>query len=113
VRHDDWDYATAAVAGSSYLRLPRPLEWLTCSIGLHHVHHLSARVPNYRLRACLERLGAHSALHGATRVTARDAMRAFSLKLWDEDAGRLVGFAAADVPNDTRSADINLHIEPT
>jgi acyl-lipid omega-6 desaturase (Delta-12 desaturase) len=91
-RHDAWNYAAAAIEGSSYLRLPRVLEWLTCSIGLHHVHHLSPRVPNYRLRPCLD---AHPELLGATRVTARDTMRAFSLKLWDEDAGRLVGFAAA------------------
>lgn len=99
--HEDWDYATAALAGSSYLRLPRPLQWLTCSIGLHHVHHLSPRVPNYRLQACLD---ANPALARATCVTMRDTRRAFSLKLWDEETGRLVGFDALDanaaaVPN--------------
>jgi omega-6 fatty acid desaturase (delta-12 desaturase) len=72
------------------------LQWLTCSIGLHHVHHLSPRVPNYRLQACLD---AHPALSRAPLVTLRDARRAFSLKLWDEDAGRLVGFEGADVPD--------------
>jgi omega-6 fatty acid desaturase (delta-12 desaturase) len=113
--HDDWDYATAALAGSSYLRLPRALQWLTCSIGLHHVHHhvhhLSPRVPNYRLQACLD---AHPALSRATCVTTRDARRAFSLKLWDEDAGRLVGFdalRALGVPDATTCADANLGTE--
>ena len=93
--HDEWDYARAALDGSSYLRLPRLLQWLTCSIGLHHVHHLSPRVPNYRLQACLD---GNPELQQATRVTLRDSLRAFSLKLWDEEAGRLVGFAAAREP---------------
>jgi omega-6 fatty acid desaturase (delta-12 desaturase) len=109
--HDDWDYATAAIAGSSYLRLPRALQWLTCSIGLHHVHHLSPRVPNYRLQACLD---AHPALSRASCVTMRDARRTFSLKLWDEDAGRLVGFdapRAVGVPNAATCADANLGAE--
>jgi acyl-lipid omega-6 desaturase (Delta-12 desaturase) len=90
--HEGWDYASAAMEGSSYLRLPRVLQWLTCSIGLHHVHHLSPRVPNYRLQECLD---ASPALREATVVTIGDTLRAFKLKLWDEDAGRLVGFAAA------------------
>jgi acyl-lipid omega-6 desaturase (Delta-12 desaturase) len=90
--HEEWDYAKAAIEGSSYLRLPRVLQWLTCSIGLHHVHHLSPRVPNYRLQACHD---GNPELQNATCVTMADTMRAFSLKLWDEDAGRLVGFGAA------------------
>jgi omega-6 fatty acid desaturase (delta-12 desaturase) len=94
-RHDGWSYASAAVEGSSYLRLPRVLEWLTCGIGLHHVHHLSPRVPNYRLRECL---ASHPTLHAAPQITLRDTMRAFALKLWDEDGGRLVGFAAVTSP---------------
>ena len=113
--HEDWDYATAALDGSSYLRLPRPLQWITCSIGLHHVHHLSPRVPNYRLQACLD---AHPTLRGATCVTLGDTWRAFSLKLWDEDAGRLVGFdalgaSAAEVPNGRAAAPTHTWRERT
>ena len=48
--HEKWDYATAAVTGSSHLRLPRVLQWFTGNIGLHHVHHLGPRIPNYRLQ---------------------------------------------------------------
>jgi acyl-lipid omega-6 desaturase (Delta-12 desaturase) len=44
---EEWDYARAAVAGSSFYRLPRVLDWITGSIGFHHVHHLSPRIPNY------------------------------------------------------------------
>ena len=47
-----WDYAEAAIRGSSYLKLPRVLQWFTGNIGLHHVHHLSPRIPNYALQRC-------------------------------------------------------------
>ena len=48
--HDpSWKYEDAALEGSSFLRLPKPLQWLTGNIGLHHVHHLNARIPNYPL----------------------------------------------------------------
>ena len=48
---DQWSYADAALRGSSYLKLPKVLQWFSGNIGLHHVHHLSAKVPNYRLQA--------------------------------------------------------------
>ena len=47
---DTWDYTEAALQGSSYLKLPQPFQFFTGNIGLHHVHHLSARVPNYNLQ---------------------------------------------------------------
>ena len=90
--HATWDYAAAALNGSSYLRLPPLLQWVTCSIGLHHLHHLSPRVPNYRLQACHD---ANPAFHQVPVVTLRDSVRAFSLKLWDEDLARLVDFRTA------------------
>ena len=52
--HDDWDFYDAALVGSSHLALPKPLQWLTASIGLHHVHHLSSRIPNYRLQKAMD-----------------------------------------------------------
>ena len=50
--HAGWDYAEAAMRGASYYRLPRVLEWMTGRIGLHHVHHLDPKIPNYHLRRC-------------------------------------------------------------
>ena len=50
--HTTWEYASAALEGSSYYRLPRVLEWMTGSIGLHHLHHADPRIPNYNLRRC-------------------------------------------------------------
>jgi omega-6 fatty acid desaturase (delta-12 desaturase) len=85
----DWRFVEAALHGSSWLRLPRPLQWLTGNIGFHHVHHLDPRVPNYRLR---EAHGAVQAVCPVPPLGLRDGVRALSLTLWDEAAGRLVRF---------------------
>jgi omega-6 fatty acid desaturase (delta-12 desaturase) len=50
----DWDFMRASLDGSSYYKLPKILQWLTGNIGLHHVHHINARIPNYNLQACLD-----------------------------------------------------------
>jgi len=48
-----WNLHEAALHGSSHYDLPPVLRWLTGHIGVHHVHHLSSRVPFYRLPAVL------------------------------------------------------------
>ena len=88
-RHDDWDYFEAALHGSSHLVLPKPLQWITASIGLHHVHHLNSQIPNYRLQECLD---ATPELQQAKRITLRDGFRLLRLTLWDETAQRLIRF---------------------
>jgi omega-6 fatty acid desaturase (delta-12 desaturase) len=90
--HADWDPVAASLEGSSFLRLPRVLQWFTGSIGFHHVHHLAPRIPNYRLEDCH---GAHLAFALAKVVTLRDAFAAPRHVLWDEAAGRMVTFAEA------------------
>ena len=57
------------------------------NIGLHHVHHLSARVPNYNLPRAH---AANPVFHGVPTLTLWDGLMAVRLKLWDEDGGRLV-----------------------
>jgi len=89
---DSWSFDDAAIRGSSYLRLPAILRFFSGNIGYHHVHHLSARVPNYNLRR------AHHALELFREVPVLDlrtALRTTRLKLWDERRGRLVTFAEA------------------
>jgi omega-6 fatty acid desaturase (delta-12 desaturase) len=89
----EWTYAEAALRGSSYLKLPRVLQFFTGNIGLHHVHHLSARIPNYNL----ERAHRENAIfHEVPTLSLLDGLRAVNLKLWDPDSGRLVSFAGAD-----------------
>jgi omega-6 fatty acid desaturase (delta-12 desaturase) len=91
---ESWSYDEAALQGSSYLRLPRVLQFLTGNIGLHHVHHLSARIPNYNLQAAHDE---NAALHGVPTISLLDGLRATRLKLWDERQRKLVGFRAARV----------------
>ncbi len=90
-----WSYADAALRGSSYLKLPKVLQFFSGNIGLHHVHHISARVPNYNLqRAHAENL----VFHDVPTLTLIDGIRTVRLKLWDEERGRMVSFAEAGEP---------------
>jgi omega-6 fatty acid desaturase (delta-12 desaturase) len=87
-----WSYADAALRGSSYLRLPKVLQFFSGNIGLHHVHHLSARIPNYNLQRAHDE---NPIFHDVPILSLWDGMRAVRLKLWDEDRGRMVTFAEA------------------
>ena len=89
---EDWDYADAALQGSSYLKLPKVLQFFTGSIGLHHLHHLNARIPNYNLQAAHDSDPVFSAV---PTLTLWDGITCVRLKLYDERAGRMVTFAQA------------------
>jgi omega-6 fatty acid desaturase (delta-12 desaturase) len=88
----DWSYADAALRGSSYLKLPKALQFFSGNIGLHHVHHLSARIPNYNLQRAHDE---NPIFHGVPVLSLADGLRAVRYKLWDEDSGRLVTFSEA------------------
>jgi acyl-lipid omega-6 desaturase (Delta-12 desaturase) len=88
----EWSYDDAGLRGSSYLKLPKVLQFFTGSIGLHHVHHLNARIPNYNLQRAHD---ASLVFAGVPTLTLLDGLRAVRFKLWDEAAGRLVTFAEA------------------
>ena len=88
-RSQEWNSVAAAMSGSSYYKLPAPLQWLTSNIGLHHIHHLLPRIPNYNLRACL---GAIPELRLKNPLTIAHSLRSVRLNLWDEGAGRLIAF---------------------
>jgi omega-6 fatty acid desaturase (delta-12 desaturase) len=89
-RHDRWDYLAAALQGSSFYKLPRILQWFTGSIGFHHIHHVSPRIPNYYLEACHKDCSLFREVHP---LTMRSSLKSLSLRLWDEQSRRLVGFA--------------------
>ncbi|HLH14738.1 MAG TPA: fatty acid desaturase [Solirubrobacteraceae bacterium] len=91
-RRDEWTYADAALRGSSFLELPAMLRFFTGNIGYHHVHHLSARIPNYNLRRAHEE---NPVFQDAPRLSLWDGLRAVTLKLWDEESRRLVTFGHA------------------
>jgi omega-6 fatty acid desaturase (delta-12 desaturase) len=89
---DDWRHPEAALHGSSHYALPPPLQWLTANIGIHHVHHLSSRIPHYRLPEVLRDF---PALRHVNRLSVWESLRCVRLTLWDEGTRRLVPFAAA------------------
>jgi omega-6 fatty acid desaturase (delta-12 desaturase) len=92
---DSWDYAEAALQGSSYLKLPKVLQFFSGNIGLHHVHHLSAKVPNYHLQAAHD---SSEIFREVPVLTLRDGLRSMRLKLWCEDRKRLVTWKQAAEP---------------
>ncbi|MBI4921241.1 MAG: fatty acid desaturase [Devosia nanyangense] len=88
----EWDFERAALRGSSYYDLPAPLRWLTANIGVHHVHHISSKVPYYRLP---EVLRDYPELKQIGRVTFWQSLGGVRLVLWDEAKKRLVTFREA------------------
>jgi omega-6 fatty acid desaturase (delta-12 desaturase) len=87
---ENWQQSQAALRSTSYLKLPRVLQWFSGNIGLHHVHHLRPGIPNYRLQECLDECPALS--HAATTLSLRDALKAPRYTLWDEALGHMVPF---------------------
>jgi acyl-lipid omega-6 desaturase (Delta-12 desaturase) len=86
-RQAAWHPVSAAIKGSSYLKLPRVLQWFTGNIGFHHVHHLNPRIPNYRLEACHD---ASPALQTAFVMKPSYALKSWRASLWDEQTARMV-----------------------
>jgi acyl-lipid omega-6 desaturase (Delta-12 desaturase) len=88
-RQKAWNGTEAALRGSSYYDLPQPLRWLTANIGIHHVHHVSSRIPFYRLGQVLRE---HPELKSMSKLTFAESMRSVGLALWDEGNQRLISF---------------------
>ncbi|PFM10238.1 fatty acid desaturase [Bacillus cereus] len=85
----DWEYVKAAVEGSSFYKLPKILQFLTGNIGFHHVHHLSPRVPNYKLEE------AHNntlPLKNVPTITLATSLQSLRFRLWDEQSNNFVSF---------------------
>lgn len=93
-RADDWGFHRAALHGSSHYDLPRVLRWFTANIGVHHVHHLSSRIPYYRLP---EVLRDRPELRDVGRLTLWQSLGAVRLVLWDEQKRRLISFREARI----------------
>ena len=86
-----WDYDTGALEGTSFLLLPRWLNWFTANIAYHHIHHLSARIPNYRLRECHQEY--RQLFSAVTRVKLSEIPQALKYVLWDRRAQRIISVA--------------------
>jgi len=88
-RGENWDYATAALQGSSFYKLPKVLQWFSGNIGFHHIHHLSPRIPNYHLEKCHK---AEPLFQTVKPVTLFASFKSFTFRLWDEQRRKLVGY---------------------
>lgn len=84
-----WEYPVAALYGSSYFKLPRVLQWFSGNIGLHHVHHLSPKIPNYALQSCHDD---NPAFQQVVTLSLRDSWHTLKLRLWDEEQKRMIGW---------------------
>ncbi len=86
-----WTHSDSAPHGSSFYDLPKALMWLTVYIGVHHVHHLSSRIPFYRLS---EVLADHPEIRDIGRITLKESLGAVWLTLWDQERRMMVPFSA-------------------
>ena len=86
----NWDYANAAMQGSSYYKLPKILQWFTGNIGFHHIHHLSPKIPNYMLEKCHNE---NSLFQNGVVLTLRSSLNSVLLNLWDEKEKKLISFS--------------------
>lgn len=91
-RDDEWDRYAAAMKGSSHYKLPPPLRWLSADIGVHDLHHLQPRIPNYRLRAAYKQVPDE---YRSEPLTLRSSLKSIHYHLWNEALGRFVSFRAA------------------
>ncbi len=88
-RHQNWDMNKAGLEGSSYYKLPKVLQWIVGNIGLHHIHHLRANIPNYNLQRCLDEV---PILQSVKPLTFMTSLKSLWLRLWDEKRQKLVSF---------------------
>ena len=88
----EWKHEDAALHGSSFYDLPKPFMWITGNIGIHHVHHLSSRIPFYKLPKVLK---AHPELKEISRLKFAESLKCIHLALWDDATRRLISFKEA------------------
>jgi acyl-lipid omega-6 desaturase (Delta-12 desaturase) len=92
VRNDQWDFTHAALDGASFYKLPRIIQWFSGNIGYHHIHHLMPRIPNYFLEKCYNE---NPDLQCPATFNLGNSLKSLKLRLWDEQAHRMVGFKGA------------------
>lgn len=88
-REEDWDHTKMSLYGSSFFKLPKVIQWFSGNIGFHHIHHLSPKIPNYNLEKCHNE---NEEFQVVKPVTLWKSFKTWNLKLWDEEAQKLIRF---------------------
>ncbi len=89
-QHADWDPDQACLAGCSHYDLPKLLQWFSINNGIHHIHHLDSRIPNYFIDECYRQ---HQIFQSVRKVPLSESFKCMTLALWDEDEQKLISFA--------------------
>jgi omega-6 fatty acid desaturase (delta-12 desaturase) len=89
-RHAEWEFFNAGMDGSSFYKLPKLLQWFTGNIGFHHIHHLSPKIPNYKLEKCHN----DNPEFQIEPLTIQHSLKSLFFRLWDEKEKTLVGWSA-------------------
>lgn len=90
----EWTHSNAALLSSSYIRMNPWMQWFTGNVGFHHVHHLNAKIPFYRLQEAMQGI-AEFQTPGTTSLHPVDIVSCLRLNLWDPECGRLVSYREA------------------
>lgn len=91
---EEWTHYRGALESSSYMKLGPVMHWFTGNIGYHHVHHLNALIPFYRLP---EAMAAIPELQHpcVTSLRPSDVIASLRLNLWDPNKQELVSYRDA------------------
>jgi acyl-lipid omega-6 desaturase (Delta-12 desaturase) len=89
-RQEQWEFAKAGIEGSSFYKVPAILQWFTGNIGFHHIHHLSPKIPNYKLPECYR----DNEIFQISPLTLLQSLKCLRLRLWDEQRRLMVGWEA-------------------
>ncbi|MFT7641392.1 MAG: omega-6 fatty acid desaturase (delta-12 desaturase) [Pirellulaceae bacterium] len=107
---ENWDYVQAALDGSSHFRLPKLLRWCTGNIGLHHIHHLDGRIPNYYLQACHD---SNPEFQEVVEFSIMESFACMHVRLWNDELQKMVSFSEAASFIRQRAANLPSESIPT
>ena len=88
----DWSYVGAALQSSSYMRMSFFWRWVTANIGYHHIHHINARIPFYRLPEVMQKIPEMQNVKETT-LNPTDIISCFKLKIWDTDKNKMISIS--------------------
>lgn len=86
---DGWTYETAALESSSFCKMGPIMNYFTANIGFHHIHHLNAKIPFYRLPEVFRKMPElqHPKV---TSLNPLEMLRCLRLFVWDCDQQRMI-----------------------